>query len=238
DLCLVGHTGRRTRWGVYAPARLNDDPSWWEERGLNSLSILAYLKVAEHICGDPRYAAKYRELIERHHYLLNTVRQKVAEPWYGVNHSDDQMAFMMYYCLLKLEQDPATQLILLQSLERSWQIERPEASPFFNIVYGVSTGRPCDLEAAVGTLQDWPWELIDWQVRGTHRHDVTVRTREGEGQTRVETTRVLPPSERRLMRWNGNPYQCDGGSPDGAAEEDGSAWLLPYWMARHHGLIQ
>ena len=44
-------------------------------------------------------------------------------------------------------------------------------------------------------------------------------------------------SERRVMRWNGNPYQCDGGTPDGRTEEDGSAWLLPYWMGRYHGFI-
>lgn len=238
DLTLVGHTRRKTRWGVYSPKYINDDPTWWEERGLNSLSILSYLKIADHICGLPRYAAKYRELIREHHYLLNTVSLKVGEPWHQVNHSDDQMAFMMYYALLKLERDPATRLVLLQSLERSWQIERPEASPFFNFVYAAATGRPADLEASVATLQEWPWELIEWQVRGSQRHDVTMRSWSGEGSTRAQADRVLPASERRLMRWNGNPYHCDGGSPDGRTEEDGSAWLLPYWMGRYHGYLK
>jgi hypothetical protein len=237
DLNLVGHTGRPTRWGIYSPKSINDDPYWWEERGLNSLSILSYLKIAHNVSGQDRFARKYRELIEKHHYLLNTVNQKNAEPWYAVNHSDDEMAFMMYYAILKLEKDPATRLVLLQSLERSWKIERPEESPLFNFVYGASTGRPCDLEASVGTLEDWPWELVEWQVRGSHRHDITMRTWSGEGNSRSQTTRVLPASERRLMRWNGNPYQCDGGTPDGRTEEDGSAWLLPYWMGRYHGFI-
>lgn len=237
DLTLVGHTGRKTRWGVYHPKYINDDPAWWEERGLNALSILSYLKVAEHITGHRRYAEKYRELIDKHHYLLNAVRQKVAEPWDGVNHSDDQMAFMMYYAYMRLERDPDTRRVLLQSIERSWNIERPEASPFFNFVYGASTGRPCDVEAAVSELREWPWELVEWSARGSHRHDVQPRTRHSEGRARSELTRALPASERRLMRWNGNPYQADGGTPEGRSEEDGSAWLLPYWMGRYHGFI-
>lgn len=238
DLTLVGHTGRRTRWGVWHPRFLNDDPVWWEERGLNALEILAYLKIASHVVGDERYAAKYRDLIQRHHYLLNTVTQKVAEPWHVVNHSDDEMSFMMYYSLLRLEQDPDIRRVLLQSLERSWGVDRPEASPFFNFVYGASTGQTCDLEASVAALQEWPWELVDWQARGTHRHDVELRRWHGERQSRVETTRALPANERRLMRWNGNPYQPDGGTPEGRHEEDGSAWLLAYWLGRHHGLIR
>ena len=238
DLTLVGPTGRRTRWGVYHPSYLNDDPVWWEERGLNALSILSYLKIAEHLCGHARYREKYRELIESHHYLLNTVTQKVAEPWWKVNHSDDEMAFMMYYTLLRLERDPATRLVLLQSLERSWRIERPERSPFFNFIYGACTGCPCDVEASVATLQEWPWELIDWEARGSHRHDVEVLTRNGISRSRKQLTHALPAAERRLMRWNGNPYQCDGGTPDGRLEEDGSAWLLPYWMGRYHGFVR
>ncbi|HZP84017.1 MAG TPA: hypothetical protein VFB21_20420, partial [Chthonomonadaceae bacterium] len=237
NLTLAGHTGRRTLWGVWTPSELNDNPKWWEERGLNSLEILCFLKVAAHITGDAKYEAKYRELIEKHHYLLNTVTQKVAEPWYIVNHSDDQMAFMIYYALMSLERDPARRLILLQSMERSWKIELPEASPFFNFVYGATTGRPCDVEASVATLQDWPWELIDWQVRNTQRVDVAFRSVNFEGRQKVETERALPASERQLMRWNGNPYEPAGGSPAGNSEEDGSAWLLPYWMGRYHGFI-
>ena len=237
DLTLVGHTGRKTRWGVYSPKFVNDDPYWWEERGLNSLSILSYLKIAQHICGDPRFKDKYRELIEKHHYLLNTVNLKVAEPWYFVNHSDDEMAFMMYYSVLQLEKDPATRRVLLQSLERSWRIEQPEASPFFNFVYAAATGKAADVEASVTTLRDWPWELVEWEARGRHRHDVTVLNRNGEGRARQQLSRVLPASERRVMKWNGNPYQCDGGTPDGRTEEDGGAWLLPYWMGRYHKFI-
>jgi hypothetical protein len=237
DLTLVGPTGRRTLWGEWNPKALNDDPHWWEERGINALEILAYLKIAAHLTGDPKYEAKYQELITKDHYLLNTVTEKVAGPWYRVNHSDDQMAFMMYYALMELEKDPAYRLILLQSMDRSWHIEQPEHSPFFNFVYGATTGRPCDVEESVATLQDWPWELIDWQASTAQRADVTLRSIRFEGQTKTETTTVVPICERSLMRWNGNPYETGGGSPDGRGEDDGSAWLLPYWMGRYHGFI-
>jgi hypothetical protein len=238
DLTLVGHTGRKTRWGVYSPKHINDDPAWWEERGLNALSMLSYLKVADHICGDARFRQKYRELIDKHHYLLNTVMQKIAFEWDNTNHSDDQMAFMQYWCILRLEKDPAVRRVLLQSIERSWRIDRPEASPFFNFVYGTATGAPCDVEAAAETLREWPWELVEWQMRGSHRHDVQVRTRDAESSVKRELTRVLPISERRLMRWNGNPFEADGGHPAGTHEEDGSAWLLPYWMGRYYGFLR
>jgi hypothetical protein len=238
DLTLVGHTGRKTRWGVWNPKFINDDPIWWEERGLNSLEILSFLKVAEFICKEPKYGEKYRELITKHHYLLNTVHQKVNQEWFLVNHSDDEMTFMVYYLLMDIEKDPAILRLLRQSLERSWKIERPEASPFFNFVYGAMTGSPCDIEASIVTLQDWAWELVDWEVRGTHRNDVTVLRTERGGRAAAQTTVALSPAERRLMRWNGNPYECDGGDPQGRSEEDAAVWLLPYWMGRYHGFIR
>ena len=46
---------------------------------------------------------------------------------------------------------------------------------------------------------------------------------------------VLPGNERTQMMWNGDPYDLTGGN--GMAEDDAGAWLLPYWMARHYGLI-
>src|SRR5262249_2897737 len=70
---LVGHTGRKTRWGVWAPELLNGDPNWAPERPLNSLEILSFLKVAGHITGDDKYARVADELINRHHYLLNAL---------------------------------------------------------------------------------------------------------------------------------------------------------------------
>ena len=47
---------------------------------------------------------------------------------------------------------------------------------------------------------------------------------------------VLPPDERPIMKWNGNPFRIDGGN-GGRTEDDGSFLLLPYWMGRYLGIL-
>ncbi len=234
DYTLVGHTGRKTRWGVFGPKYINEDPRWWEERGLNSLSMLNYLKVAHHICGDKRFADAYRDLIDNHHYLLNTLNYRRGAKWYDVNHSDDELAYLGYYPILSLEKDPHIRNILEQSIASTWQSIKLERSPFYNFIFGATTGQPCLAEEAAETLQDWPWELISWPVRNSHRHDIHLRHAQG-GRNRVSLDRALPMSERTTWRWNRNPFQADGG--DARGEEDAAAFLLPYWMGRYHGII-
>src|SRR5439155_24125123 len=96
-------------------------------------------------------------------------------------------------------------------------------------------GAPCDSEEAVRKLQDWPWEMISCPGRNSHRHDVTLRISQvGRGRRQID--RVLPMSERRAWRWNGDPFEPDGGGA--GMEEDAAAFLLPYWMARYHGIVR
>ncbi len=52
-----------------------------------------------------------------------------------VNHSDDELAFLAYYPLVIYERDQHLRKIYMASLKRSWLIERPERSPFFNFIY-------------------------------------------------------------------------------------------------------
>ncbi len=231
---LVGHTGRKTRWGVWAPKYLNDDPRWWDERGLNSAELLCYLKVAAHVCGDKRFADAYEDLILNHHYLLNTLNYRRGTPWYGVNHSDDELAFLVYYPLLLLERDPHRHAILAQTVSTAWKGLKGEHASLYNFMYGAMTGEPCEVEASVQTLRDWPWELVSYPIKNGQRTDVTIR-QSAVGRNRLEIDRVLPASERVTHRWNSDPYEPDGGNP--RSEEDGTAWLLPYWMARYHGFI-
>ncbi|MCS7272818.1 MAG: hypothetical protein NZ550_01545 [Fimbriimonadales bacterium] len=233
---LIDVDGKPTRWAIFNPEALNDDPAWEEERGLNSLSILSHLKVAYHITGDIKYQHAYEMLIKEHHYLINAITQKMLPP-YTVNHSDDQLAFLCYYPLLLYETNPDYRRMWLMSLERSWQIERPERSPLFNFIYGAVTGKPCDVEAAVQTLQEWPLDLRNWECRNSHRLDVVADPQRGRAGG-WQPTRIVPYSERAVMRWNGNPYILDGGDPLGRREDDGTAFLLPYWMGRYHRIIE
>jgi hypothetical protein len=231
---LVDRDGEHTRWGVWSPELLHS-PKWAAERGLNSLEILSHLRVASHLVGEPRYEAAARELVEVHGYALNTVNQKITRPGH-VNHSDDELAFLSYYPLLRYETDPHRRALYLASLERSWQIERPEQCPLWNVIYGALTGAPCDLDGAVATLQEIPLDLRYWDVRNSQRPDVELDP--DSGRFREQQARLpLPVDERPMMKWNGNPYRLDGGD-GGRTEEDGTFFLLPYWMARYHGLFE
>jgi hypothetical protein len=245
DLTLVDHTGEKTRWGIWAPELINRHPFYYEQRPLNSIEILAFLKVAEHITGDARYARKFDDLIQNHHYLLNSLmmRRNSTGHWPNINHSDDELLYLVYYPLLRLEKDPSRRRILTESIARTWeegapgeQPIRPEHSPFYNFVYGATTGRRCDVEGATQTLEDWPWDLVDWAARGSHRTDVQILSTPGIHRHRTQLDRVLPISERSQGRWNSNPWIADGGG-DGRHEHDGVAWSLGYWLGVYHGFL-
>jgi hypothetical protein len=247
----IGPSGKPTTWGVWAPEKLNRELEWIGDRGLNSLELLSHLKVSDHIVGGTRYQAASKELIERHGYAINTVWQKHIWPPV-VNHSDDELAFLCYYPLLRYERDPALRKIYIASLERSWRIERPEVSPLFDFIYAAcrqaerwtdTEKRPSegwvdpkkyDRELCLDWFRDVPADLIDWSVKNSDRQDL------GEVKMsrhrRVSSTRVLNVAERPLMRWNGDPYELDGGS-DGRTRDDGTFILLPYWMGKYHRLL-
>jgi hypothetical protein len=252
-LYYVGPPGKPTTWGVWAPEGLNHDLRRIGDRGLNSLEILSHLKVAEHIVGKPRYTEKLRELIDEHGYASNTVLQKQVWPPQFVNHSDDELAFLSYYPLLILERDPHLRKVYLASIRRSYMIEQPEHSPLFNLIYGAALQastwtnpleRPdqsyvdpadYDRDECLTWFRDVPADTIGWTVRNSHRRDVTLVGNNRE--RRARGSMVLPVSERRVMRWNGDPFTLDGGS-EGRDRDDGGAILLPYWMGRYHRLIE
>lgn len=235
DFTLVGPTGNRTSWGVWAPEYLNEDPVWRWERGLNSLEILSHLRVAMHLCGDTRYHNAYYELIEKQGYASNTIEQKVVPPYGENNHSDDELAAGAYYPLLMLEKDESLRAIYLESLERTHFFLRREGSPLYNTLYTACTGKSCDPERTISWLQDAPWDLRDWTVQNSHRRDISHDSKLGRFGER-QTVEVLPRQEAPVGKWNRNPFAADGGK-DGKHEEDGAFWLLPYWMAKYHDII-
>lgn len=248
----VGPSGKPTRWGVFAPEKLNHDLEWLDERGINSLEILSHLKVADHICGGTKYAEAARRLIEDHAYHINTVLQKIIWPPHVVNHSDDELAFLAYYPLLWYERDKELRRIYLASIHRSWEIERPEGSPFLNYIYASArqaslwpnpTERPAEALLAPEKYDrdlctEWfrlvPQDTIDWTVNNSARQDLGELMRNRFDQARAKI--VLPVDERRQIRWNGDPYELDGGS-GGQRRDDGTYILLPYWMGRYHRFL-
>jgi hypothetical protein len=153
-----------------------------------------------------------------------------------INHSDDELAFLSYYPLLQYETDPRLLEVYRQSLERSWQIERPERNPLWNAIYAAGTGaKEFDRTESLRTLQEIPMDTIDWTVRNSHRLDVPIDPM-SDRFNRRQALVVLPYDELPMKKWNGNPYTLDGGS-GGRSEDDGAYFLLPYWMGRYHQLF-
>jgi hypothetical protein len=234
---LIDTDGARTRWGWWGPDAIWEDP---DETGLRALHILSHLRVALHLTSDARYRAKYQaaydSLVKDHKYHLLTRNQKIMVPG-SINHSDDELAFLSYYPLLRYEKDPQLLEVYRHSLQRSWQIERPERNPLWNIIYAAGTAsHEFDRAESLRTLREIPLDQIEWTVRNSHRLDVPIDPM-SDRQKRRQALLVLPYDELPLWKWNGNPYNLDGGSA-GRSEGDGVYFLLPYWMGRYHGLIE
>ena len=259
---LIDHDGLPTRWAIYGPQYLNRDPAWWPERGLKSLSILSYLAVAGHITGDARYAAAARELCEREGYAQNAMHPKVQHGPGSGNQSDDEMAFMCFYTLLRYSQDEPLKSLIRYSFFRYWLNEQPEMNPFFNFAYaahnlkaslpsvfGAFSGAPPAgwLEDALETLRGFPLDRLNWPHRNSHRLDLVALPlvqaldlesagREPPRGHRVNG-KVLPVENRHFNHWNTDPWRLDyGGNGDELAA--GTVFLLPYYMGLYHGFIE
>lgn len=231
---LIDWTGKRTTWGFWNPENLNDEPEHYLENGLNSLQILSFLKVAHHITGDPKYFAHYKKLIVEHHYLSNVLLTKKVFPDEH-NHSDDQLGFVAWYPILQLEKDPTLRSALHSAVRRHYQVVEPERPSFYIFTYATIDPTHADLAAGIRHLREVPTDRRTWRMGNGHRADVVFENR-SDRFSRRQLAHVLPADERNVEKWNQNPYIPDSGG-DGRHEDDGAAYLLPYWMARFHGFI-
>lgn len=226
--------GTHTCWGVWAPERLNNDPDWRAERGINALEILSYLKATYHITGDERYQREYLALLHEHGYADNVRKAKTYEPSWRT-HIDDELLIMSYPALILYETDPVLLALYRESLERWYEGSRPEQNPLFDFFYGALTGKNPQPEISAFTLRDVPLDLINWTVDNAPREEV--RLQRAPILEVIQTDRLLPPSERGTIRWDKNPWeptQGDGGKTEWAP----TFWLLPYWLGRYQGFIQ
>ncbi|MCX5758308.1 MAG: hypothetical protein NTU83_07345, partial [Candidatus Hydrogenedentes bacterium] len=257
DFCLVDWDGQRTRWAVYGPDQLNRNPVWMGERGLNSLSILAYLAVAYHITGDTKYRDAFDMLVHDHGYAMNLMTPKIPLAVGGGNQSDDEMAFMSFYNLIVYSPDPKVADMARYSFSQYWAAEKPELNPFFNFAYAavgmnatfVDQYQAIDisphgawLDESVDTLMRFPLDRCNWALENSHRKDILPlpmhlrekHTARGKGYRR--NGYVLPVDERYFSYWNTDPWELDY-KGDGRELGNGGVFLLPYYMGLYHGFI-
>ncbi len=79
-------------------------------------------------------------------------------------------------------------------------------------------------------------DIIKWGMYNNQRIDLRknpLTDRFGKQQA----TRPIPVDERGITKWNSNTFLFDYPG-NGTGEDDGAAWLLPYWMGRYHKIIQ
>ncbi len=256
---LVDWDGTSTRWAIFDPQSLNDNRTFWAERGLNSLSILSYLKVAWHMTGDAKYHDAYHRLVQDHKYASNAMVPKIAAGPGSGNQSDDEMAFMSFYDLLKYETGGELKQKYALALANYWALERPELNPLFNFIAAASLEgktftdafRTQDLSAkgewkaeSIDTLERLPLDRIDWRHVNSKRKDIVhLRSYLSEDNEEMAGTgmrrngKAIPVDERFFSFWNHNPYRLDSGG-NGHTLADGAVFLLPYYMGLYHHYIQ
>ena len=254
-LCDVD--GVPTTWANWEPDLLNNDDRWYFEKGTNSLEILSFLKTTYHVTGDEKYNKVFEMLISKHHYAMNCMQYKVEDA--HIAHIDDQLDFTNIYPLIVYTDSEAQKEIFKMGLTHHYEYERIERSPFFNIVYGALTNRPCDIENAAKSLAEMNLDLIVWPTYNSYRKDIEIDFAPQEYGCAPQLKEPVEYSSRVLMNYDGNQFVCDSGveefvevnkknanraaalpSTDGA-NGMGTAmpyiYLLPYWMGRYYGLL-
>lgn len=245
NLYLVDVDGQPTLWGRWHPDYVNNYPPTIVDRRLNSAEIVACLQFAHRVTGKDLYRERATELLVKHGYLqniTNTMANIQATPGHvfqgndmgdSWNHSDDLLAFVNYWTLCRYALTDHLRRQFAASVRDHWDLERIERNPLWSFVLASTGDREGDLLGALWTLRSFPLDLVTWDVRNSYRLDIQRLQPNFRGQ---ETQSLLPPGERPMMRWNGNPFRLDGGD-GGHTELAGDEYLLPYWMGRYLGII-
>lgn len=247
DMYLVDWDGKPTRWGRWHPDYVNARPVGVGDRKINSSNIIAMLQTAYHFTKKEVYKEKAFELMTKFGYYENLMipmnkihkadenadelSKMLSESW---NHSDDEMYFVGYWGLYRYAFNDTLKTKFKESIVDHWQIERPEKEGAWNI-FTALTGIPeFDLHEAIWYLQEYPLDLIHWNVTNSHRKDIEMMEPNFRNQT---TKMVLPASELPISRHNANRFDLDGGDNGSSEYSAGDIWLLPYWMGRYLNVI-
>ena len=231
---LIDYDGKPTTWAVWDPALLNHDDKWVFERGINSLELLTFLKVSYHVSGSEKYSKLYSDFVRRHHYALNASHHKIRDA--HICHIDDNLAFLASLTLLRLETDPALRALYLCGMEDHWQYERTERQPLFCMIHAAFTGRDSDLVEGVQSLREYPLDLVFYAMENSKRRDLVYDTEQAEWHEPPQVLNVLPYDERNIRRPDTSAFELD--CEDRHYAEEGTSFLLPYWIGRYFGLLR
>lgn len=243
---FVDLDGKPTLWGRWNPEYINSFPESVQDRKLGSAHILAGLQLAYTLTGKEKYKTEAYRLINEFGYLKNmqvsytkihetpgTIRMGIDLGSGGWNHSDDEMAFLTYWPLVNYAFTPELKAQYQDIIKDHWLIEKPERNALWNLITLATTGT-YDAPSVNWHLQEYPLDLVRWDINNSHRKDIVKMP----ANFRKQTTEVLlPPGERPMERHNSNAFELDGGE-GGTSELAGDEYLLPYWMGRYLKVIK
>ena len=233
DFNLIDVDGTHTRWSVWSPEQLNNDPDWSSEKSLNSFELLAYLKFAAHITGDEKYEKEYRHLIDEHGYLDNASKLNSKNPAWQI-YFDRTLEGYLFPILLKYENDPKLKAFYTQ-LSDEWMKDQTSGENLINnLTYALATGKKVNIPQTIEFLRDAPLDLVDWPIDHRLREDIQlVRSPILE---ELQITELPAASIRSTVRWDKNPWAAVSG--DARQVREPVFWLWPYWMARYLEIIK
>jgi hypothetical protein len=229
---LVDGNGKPTTWARWSQTYFHQEPG---DSALNSMELLSFLKTAAHVTGNAKYAKEYRKAAMDLGYARLATRYKELRE--EINYSDEELAMLSFYNLFRYETDAdLLDRYYRPALNEWWENIAREENPLWTFICAMAQPKaPVDMASAVWTLYRMPADTIEWTVKNSDRDGVTM-DRATDRFQRLQAMTRLPPDERPVMKWNSNPFDIDGGS-DGRGEDDGAAFLLPYWMGRYHGML-
>ncbi|MCL4215823.1 MAG: hypothetical protein KJ052_02280 [Candidatus Hydrogenedentes bacterium] len=118
----------------------------------------------------------------------------------------------------------------------------PEAGPYAeHAAQSLYNGDPRAVDA-VESLRGTPLDLINYDMDNRHRLDIVLDPTPGQSPNMGwhYDGRALPIEERGHVRQDRDAFELNllEGGKEGYAEQEGTFYLLPYYMGRYHGYIK
>ncbi|MPN48205.1 hypothetical protein SDC9_195810 [bioreactor metagenome] len=157
-------------------------------------------------------------------------------PDYHCCHIDDNLATLSNLVLLRLEEDEDLRAMYLMGLDHFWHYERIERNPLFNMVYGIFTGSPCDIDSAVYNLKDMNLDLLCYSIDATGRDDIEI---DCDPEMLGEPCHLKVPLDySESVKHNFDQQVFKIKSDSGYGIEYPTVYLLPYWIGRYYKIIK
>ena len=223
-----------TTWAHFGPDELNLDNGWCWEKGVNALEILSFLTVTYHMTGDETYLRVKRDLIEKHHYLMNVLAYKKDDA--HSNHIDDRLTVYVATHLLRLETDADVRRSVCLGLRRHYEYIKDEYYPYAAFLFGWANGGHTDTDEAVRVLEEYPIDLRCYVTDNSVRADVEPEDRVSLFGEYPHAKHALPASERAIGSLHCNAREL--WDDDKTSVVSPMSWLISYWLGRYFGFIE